>query len=171
MFFLSDYKTHYKQIIRLGGPIMLGQLGVIIVAFADNIMVGHHLMEELAAASFVNNFFTLASIFGIGFSYGLTPVISEHAARKEWSKGGALLKNGFCFGYSGYIISNWRWLTSIICQCVAGNNRCEIFGVCSFSLSFRIGFTYRIHQWFCAGMGCTRYLVGFSRQFNGFGFS
>ena len=89
----SIYKTHYKQIIRLGVPIMLGQLGIIIVGFADNIMVGHHSMEELAAASFVNNFFTLASIFGIGFSYGLTPIISGFTARKESRQSGALLRN------------------------------------------------------------------------------
>lgn len=72
---------------------MLGQLGIIIVGFADNIMVGHHSMEELAAASFVNNFFTLASIFGIGFSYGLTPIISGLTARKETRDAGAILKN------------------------------------------------------------------------------
>ena len=39
---LSAYKEHYKETIRLGVPIMLGQLGIIIVGFADNIMVGHH---------------------------------------------------------------------------------------------------------------------------------
>lgn len=72
---------------------MLGQLGIIVVGFADNIMVGHHSMEELAAASFVNNFFTLASIFGIGFSYGLTPIISGLTARKKSRDAGAILKN------------------------------------------------------------------------------
>lgn len=72
---------------------MLGQLGIIVVGFADNIMVGHHSMEELAAASFVNNFFTLASIFGMGFSYGLTPIISALAAKTEAFEAGATLKN------------------------------------------------------------------------------
>lgn len=46
---LSAYKEHYKETIRLGVPIMLGQLGIIIVGFADNIMVGHHSTAELAA--------------------------------------------------------------------------------------------------------------------------
>ena len=36
---LSVYKEHYKETIRLGVPIMLGQLGIIVVGFADNIMV------------------------------------------------------------------------------------------------------------------------------------
>lgn len=81
---------------------MLGQLGIIIVGFADNIMVGHHSMEELAAASFVNNFFTLASIFGMGFSYGLTPIISQLTAQKELHSAGATLKNSL---FSNFLIS------------------------------------------------------------------
>ena len=49
------YRDHYVVLLRLGVPIMIGQLGIIIVGFADNMMVGHHTSEELAAASFVNN--------------------------------------------------------------------------------------------------------------------
>jgi len=93
MFSTTNYKEHYRQIIRLGVPIMLGQLGIIIVGFTDNIMVGHHSMEELAAASFVNNFFSLAFIFGMGFSYGLTPIISGLMASKEIHKVGTVLKS------------------------------------------------------------------------------
>ena len=90
---LSIYKEHYKEIIRLGVPIMLGQLGIIIVGFADNIMVGYHSTEELAAASFVNNFFNLVFIAGMGFSYGLTPIIGNLFAQKEYAKAGEILKN------------------------------------------------------------------------------
>lgn len=72
---------------------MLGQLGIIIVGFADNIMVGHHSTNELAAASFVNNFFNLAFIFGMGFSYGLTPIIGGLFAGKQYRKAGETLKN------------------------------------------------------------------------------
>lgn len=96
---LSDYKEHYKQTIRLGVPIMLGQLGIIIVGFADNIMVGHHSTAELAAASFVNNFFNLAFIFGMGFSYGLTPIIGGLYAGKEYLKAGEILKNSLCINF------------------------------------------------------------------------
>lgn len=38
-------------------------------------MVGRHTTEELAAASFVNNFFNMAILACIGFTYGLTPLI------------------------------------------------------------------------------------------------
>ena len=96
---LSVYKIHYKETIRLGVPIMLGQLGIIIVGFADNIMVGHHSTPELAAASFVNNFFNLVFIAGMGFSYGLTPIIGGFFARKEYAKAGETLKNSLFINF------------------------------------------------------------------------
>lgn len=99
MFSLSNYKIHYRQIIKLGVPIMLGQLGIITVGFADNIMVGHHSMEELAAASFVNNFFTLATIFGMGFSYGLTPIVSELTAKNNKQQTGETVKNSLFINF------------------------------------------------------------------------
>lgn len=90
------YQAHYRSLVRLGVPIMLGQLGIIVVGFADNIMVGHHSAPELAAASFVNNFFNLAFIFGMGFSYGLTPVIGGLWAGKAYGKIGETLRNSLC---------------------------------------------------------------------------
>lgn len=107
----SDYKDHYKQTIRLGVPIMLGQLGIIIVGFADNIMVAHHSTVELAAASFVNNFFNLAFIFGMGFSYGLTPIIGGLFAGKEYRKAGETLKNSLLINFLVGIV---------ICLCMLG---------------------------------------------------
>jgi len=38
-------------------PIVIGQLGSIVLAFADTLMIGHHSTVELAAAAFVNNMF------------------------------------------------------------------------------------------------------------------
>lgn len=67
---------HARAIWKLGTPIMLGQMGVIMVGFVDNIMVGHYGTAELGAASFVNNFINIAFILGMGFSYGLTPLVA-----------------------------------------------------------------------------------------------
>jgi len=90
---IDIYKSHYKQLLYLGIPIMLGQLGIIVLGFADTMMIGHHTTEELAAASFTNNIFTLAIIFGTGFSYGLTPVIGELFGRNNTGGIGRVLRN------------------------------------------------------------------------------
>ena len=68
-------KTYYGSILKLGLPILVGQLGMIVVGFADNIMVGRYSTEALASASFVNNLFNITIFCCIGFAYGLTPVV------------------------------------------------------------------------------------------------
>ena len=47
---IPTYGGHYRALARLGFPIVVGQLGVIILGFADTLMIGHHSTEELGAA-------------------------------------------------------------------------------------------------------------------------
>ncbi|MDH6358628.1 MATE family efflux transporter [Parabacteroides sp. PF5-9] len=91
--FYQIYREHYKTLIYLGVPIIIGQVGMIILAFADTLMIGHHSTNELGAASFVNNMFNLAIIFSTGFSYGLTPVVGNLFGHGESQGIGRLLKN------------------------------------------------------------------------------
>jgi len=87
------YKEHYKALVYLGVPIVIGQVGQIVLALADTLMIGHHSTDELGAASFVNNMFTLAIIFSTGFSYGLTPIVGNLFGNNELSIIGRILKN------------------------------------------------------------------------------
>ncbi len=88
----SAYATHYRELVRLGVPIVIGQLGVIVLGFADTLMIGHHSMPELAAASFVNNLFNLCIIFSTGFSYGLTPVVGAFFGNGQPVEAGMALR-------------------------------------------------------------------------------
>lgn len=88
------YRNYYVALLKLGVPIMIGQLGIIVVGFADNIMVGHHTPEELAAASFVNNLFNLPLMFALGFSLGLTPLIGNLVGKNQVAKAGQTLRYG-----------------------------------------------------------------------------
>ena len=56
-------------------------------------MIGHHSAAELSAAGFVNTLFNLAIIFGLGFSYGLTPIVGALYGRGEEEEAGGKLKN------------------------------------------------------------------------------
>ncbi len=90
---MKPYTTHYKELFRLGLPIIIGQIGVIFVSFADTIMVGQHGTDDLGAASFVNNMFNLAIIFATGFSYGLTPIVGKLFGSDKRREIGYTLKN------------------------------------------------------------------------------
>lgn len=99
MMFFEKYKSHYKEILKLGIPIVIGQLGVIIVGFADNIMVGQYDSVHLAAASFVNSVFNVPILFGLGFAYGLTPLVGQAFGRGDTSKVGQYLKNSLMVNF------------------------------------------------------------------------
>ena len=86
-------QSHYRALITLGIPIVIGQIGVIILGFADTLMIGHHSTTELAAASFVNSLFNLAIIFSTGFSYGLTPIVGSLFGQGKNKEVGESLKN------------------------------------------------------------------------------
>ncbi len=107
---LGKYGRDYIETLRVGLPIVLGQLGIIILGFADNIMVGRYGTEELAAASFVNAVFNIPIFFGLGFSYGLTPLVGEAYGRGDKEKAGRWLKEGVvCNGIIGILMSLAMW--------------------------------------------------------------
>ncbi len=84
----------FKRIIKLGLPIIAGQAGMIIVAFADNIMVGQYSTEALASASFVNNVFNMAMMACMGFTFGITPLVGALFGKGEREEIGSLMRNG-----------------------------------------------------------------------------
>ena len=108
---MKSFTAHYKELTRLGLPIVIGQLGIIFVSFADTFMVGHHGKGDLAAAGFVNNLFNLTIIFATGFSYGLTPIIGNLFGRGEKRKAGGAMKNALLAnGLMSVILMGIMWL-------------------------------------------------------------
>lgn len=83
-----------REILRIGLPIMLGQACVIILAFADNIMIGWHSVDELAASSFVNNVMNLFILTELGFATGMTPMIGADNGTGNIKGIGITVKNG-----------------------------------------------------------------------------
>ena len=87
------YISNYKKIIRLGTPIIIGQLGNIILGFIDTIMVGQYSANALSASGFVNNLFNLGLISLLGFSFAATPIIGAYYGRRENDNVGASFKD------------------------------------------------------------------------------
>lgn len=85
--------SRYKAILSLGLPILVGQVGMIIVGFADTTMVGHYSTNALAAASFVNNLFNVAILACLGMTMGITPLAGALFAQRQYSRVGELIRN------------------------------------------------------------------------------
>ncbi len=97
-------------ILKLAFPVMIAQVGTIVVGFADNIMVGRYTTESLASASFVINIFNIVVLCLMGFSYGLTPLIGLLFPRERYEEIGRTLKAG--------VIANL--MVGVLLTCIMG---------------------------------------------------
>jgi multidrug resistance protein, MATE family len=64
------------------------------VGVADSVMIGQTGTIPLAASSFANSLFVILLVFGIGVSFGLTPLVAEADGSKNETKLTLLLGNG-----------------------------------------------------------------------------
>ncbi|MFZ5430243.1 MAG: MATE family efflux transporter [Bacteroidota bacterium] len=90
----SDYFPYYKRNLILAYPVILSQLGQVSVSLIDNAMVGRVGTVELAAAAFANNIFMIGMIFGMGITFGLTPLTGQTYGKGELRQATRWLKNG-----------------------------------------------------------------------------
>jgi MATE family multidrug resistance protein len=86
MFSYQRYKKDFRLNLKLGFPIMLGQLGQVMVNLADNLMVGQLGADALAAVSFANAIFVIFIVLGMGLSFALPPLISEADGANDFSE-------------------------------------------------------------------------------------
>lgn len=68
------FKT-LQSLLKLGLPVLVTQIGIIAVSFADTMMVGAYRLNELAASAFVNSLFLVGIVMLLGFAGGVTPLI------------------------------------------------------------------------------------------------
>ena len=94
-----NYYQHIRNSIYLAFPIMLSQLGHVVVGVVDSLMVGRLGTEELAAVSLSNSFFNFVLLFGIGLSYGITPLISSSKGENKNKSIGVILYNGLLINF------------------------------------------------------------------------
>lgn len=73
---------------------MLGQIGNVIVNLADNVMVGNLGAAPLAAVSLANSVVFVAMSLGIGFTFGITPLVAEGVGADDESLTRKYFQNG-----------------------------------------------------------------------------
>ena len=91
---MRKYFSHYRALVMLGTPLIIGQIGVVLQNFADTLMIGHHTTVELAAASLVSNIFILGLLMAMGFALCMTPLIGKAYGQGDVDSIGSTVKNG-----------------------------------------------------------------------------
>lgn len=88
-------KQHFRRNFEIAAPVMIGQLGHIMVSVADSIMVGRLGTFELAAVALGNSIFGIFMVFGIGITAGITPLVARADGMGGIHLPGVLLRHGF----------------------------------------------------------------------------
>ncbi len=90
----AEYTKEFKQNLKIATPVMLGYLGHVFVGLMDNIFVGKLDPLNLAAVSLANSAIFFIMSFGIGFSYAITPLVSEAVGAGKQHRLKKVLFNG-----------------------------------------------------------------------------
>lgn len=83
----------YADLLRLALPVMLTQLGQVVVQLCDNMMVGRLGALPLAGVSFGGTVFFIIFALAIGFTLGLTPLVGELFAQNRKEEVAGYLQN------------------------------------------------------------------------------
>lgn len=117
MIHLSTYTREFRKNISIAYPVMLGQLGHVMVGLADNVMVGQLGAAPLAAVSLGNSLVFIALALGIGFSFAITPLIAEADGAGDIESGKAYFHHGILMcGINGLMLFILLWLAKPVLQ-------------------------------------------------------
>jgi MATE family multidrug resistance protein len=101
----SVYQPFYRDNLRLAIPVVISQLGQVLVQTSDSIIVGQFAgTTSLAAVSLVNSVFIVILVLGIGIAYGLTPLIAQENGRQNPEACGKLLSASLTINFISGII-------------------------------------------------------------------
>ena len=88
----NNLKDDIKQTLILALPVIIGQLGIIMMGVVDSIMVGELGAVPLAAASLGNSLIFIILIIGIGCSIVVTPLVAILVGAKRFSECGVYFR-------------------------------------------------------------------------------
>jgi MATE family multidrug resistance protein len=107
MKFLRSETVHEsKLLLKLAGPIIVGQLGQNLIQLADTVMVGHLGPVALGASAFASSVFIVFLIFGLGMLAPMTAMFAHAQGQEDHPRGGVLLGHSLIIaGGIGVIIT------------------------------------------------------------------
>ena len=76
--FNFDIKKYAKDLITIALPIIMGNLGFILIGVGDVLIAGRHSTDTLAAISIATAILNCIAIFGTGIMCGISPLLSNY---------------------------------------------------------------------------------------------
>jgi MATE family multidrug resistance protein len=81
---MTNLKRHITSTLNLAYPVIIGQLGVIMMGVVDSLMVGRLGASPLAAAALGSSLTFIVIIIGLGLSMAVTPLVAIAVGAKKY---------------------------------------------------------------------------------------
>ena len=94
---IKTYFPFYKRNLAIAVPVMMSQIGQVIVQMADTMMVGRLGADELASVSFAGAIFSIGLLFFLGCAMGLTPLVGISVSNGKHRESSGLFQTSFLF--------------------------------------------------------------------------
>ena len=89
---MTDLKRHITSTLNLAYPVIIGQLGVIMMGVVDSLMVGRIGAAPLAAAALGSSLTFIVIIIGLGLSMAVTPLVAIAVGAKKYEDCGVYFR-------------------------------------------------------------------------------
>jgi MATE family multidrug resistance protein len=92
--FWRTYAFDFRKTIQLSFPVIVGQVGFILMGLIDNLMIGDLSFVHLSAASLANSIFFILTVIGMGIAIAITPLVAEADGAKKPELAGKYFRQG-----------------------------------------------------------------------------
>lgn len=82
----TQFKYYAKELLNIALPIIMGNLGFILIGAGDVLIAGHHSTDTLAAISIATAITNCIQTFGIGLIASVSPLLSNYRGEKKSAK-------------------------------------------------------------------------------------
>ena len=103
------FKQHAKQLILLSYPIILAQVGTVLMGITDTVMLGQVGKNEMAASGVANQLYFLFTSIGMGTLGVISSMVAASKSAKNNTECGEILRTGMELSFL---------LSLIICVCI-----------------------------------------------------
>ena len=101
---MTHIKKHILSTLNLAYPVIIGQLGVIMMGVVDSLMVGKLGAIPLAAAALGNSLTFIVIIIGMGLSMSVTPLVAIAVGAKRFEDCGIYFRQSLLINFVFSII-------------------------------------------------------------------
>lgn len=133
----NSWRAAAKPLLRLAGPLMINNLAVAGMQFADAVMAGQLGARELAAVAVGGSFWFLGFVLCLGILMAISPIVSRHYGAKNYDLIGRYTRQGI------YLALIMGILLTLLGQ-YASEPLMEKFGIDSEFRELTVGYTRAI---------------------------